>query len=158
MLPEGTYLARGTTISFGDSKKGTPCANVVFVIESKGPQEGVNIEWPGWLSEGAKARTVEALGYCGYDGENEKTISTNQVQLVIEHEDYTNESGKTFTNAKVKWVNDPARGGAMISTEDAGKSAAIKADLRGLMMAQKQAKGTPAATPVQQANGPAVKF
>ena len=150
MIGQGTFKARASTMRYTtSSSKGTPGVEVVFNL-TDGPDKGSNITWTGWMTDGTRVRTAESLEACGFDGESDATITKNEVYLVIEHEEY---EGKT--RARVQWVNDMARGPGS-TPMDPAKAADVKADLRGLIMAKKQASaGTaPATTAAPAATAP----
>jgi hypothetical protein len=143
MIAEGMYKARGTSLYVGKSgQKGTLGATVVFGITQDGPQKGQLIEWIGWLTEGAKSRTGEALVLCGYDGTDPASIGKNEVLLVVEHEDVpadpNNPTAPPRKRAKVAWVNDPARGGMGMVPLDGAEQAQVMADLRGLIFSKRE--------------------
>ena len=146
MIPEGNYLARGISMSDGKSKdKGTLGITVVFNVTQDGPQKGQMLEWTGWLTDKAKARTAESLVLCGFDGTDPKTIGTREVLLVVEHEDVPPDPNNPPApgtpprkRARVSWVNDPARGGMGMTPLDGAESAQVMADLRGLVFAKRE--------------------
>ena len=105
MIAPGTVKARASTMRFtNSSEKGTPGVEVVFNI-LEGPDKGTNVVWRGWMTEKTRVRTAESLEACGFDGENDATVTKNEVYIVIEHEEY---EGKT--RPRVAWVNDMSRG------------------------------------------------
>lgn len=160
MVGEGTYAARASTLLFAkSSKKETPVAAIVFIIEAEGPYKGSQVEYEGWLTENTKARTFESLGYCGYDGTDPKTISRNQVFIEVEHKDNTNNDGQvTGKRARVRWVNasDGARGG--YAELDNAARASLESDVRGQFLAWRQQQpakpAAPAASFPHGANAP----
>jgi hypothetical protein len=161
MIAEGTYEARGISMSdCASGDKGTPGYTVTLRIEDDGPNKNALIEWVGWMTEKTEARTAESLMLLGYDGEDYKTVTRNKVMIVIEHETnmYTTASGeqKQGTRARVRWINDPARGGASMQPLEAGKALEIKARLKGLILQQRAAKpAAPGASFPHGANEPA---
>ena|ERR1700722_7219568 len=125
LIVEGSHMARGESLNERAAGTGNKAAVVEFRIED-GPFKGRTIEWNGWLGEKTRERTAESLAICGYDGSDPKTISNNLVQLVIEHE--TNVSatnGKTYVNARVKWINDPNRSRAQFEPSDGSALASL---------------------------------
>jgi hypothetical protein len=147
MIPEGNYLARGTSMSEGKSKdKGTPGVTVVFSITQEGPQKGQLLEWNGWLTEKSEARTAESLALCGWDGADPKTVGTKEVLLVVEHEVIPPDPNKPAPDpnapprkrAKVAWVNDPARGGMGMVPIDGVEREEVMSKLRALVFAKKE--------------------
>src|SRR4051794_18119735 len=104
MLKAGTYRARGVESDLGIAQTGKEQVFVKFAITS-GPEEGQHVTWFGYFNtpENAK-RTIESLRTCGWTGTDitELTgIDANEVELVVEHEEY---NGKT--RAKVRWINE----------------------------------------------------
>src|SRR5271170_7965138 len=113
LIKEGSYKARGVSIVWGKSEnKGTPQVTVAFAIQ-EGPDKGQILEWRGYMTDGTSERTAESLAICGYEPDApdpDSTIGTNEVVLVVENETYTSATnGKTYTNPRVKWINDPNR-------------------------------------------------
>jgi hypothetical protein len=143
MIPEGNYLARAMSMAAGESsQKKSPGITVVFSITQDCPQKGQIMEWTGWLSEAAKARTAESLVLCGFDGHDPETVKKNEVLLVVEHEDVppdpNNPNAPPRKRARISWINDPARGGGGMVPVDGAKQAQVFSDLRGLIFAKKE--------------------
>jgi hypothetical protein len=147
MIPEGNYLARGTSMSEGKSKdKGTPGITVVFSITQDGPQKGQLIEWNGWMTEKSEGRTGESLALCGWDGTDPKTIGAREVLLVVEHEVVPPDPNKPAPDpsapprkrAKVAWVNDPARGGAGMVPIEGAEREEVMSRLRAIVFAKRE--------------------
>lgn len=138
MIGAGTFKARGVSAALGKSnQKGTPCVTITFRLE-EGPDKGQMIDWVGWLTEATKARTAESMAICGFDGADLKTCCAKDVVLVLEHEEYTNTAGEKKVAARVRWVNDPSRGGARMQGVTPVEQQVMLADLRGLVLAAKQ--------------------
>ena len=147
MIAPGTVKARASTMRFtNSSEKGTPCVEVVFNI-LEGPDKGTNVVWRGWMTEKTRVRTAESLDACGFDGENDATVTKNEVYIVIEHEEY---EGKM--RPRVWWVNDMSRGPGS-TPMDPAKAADVKADLRGLIQAKKAAASGTAPAASAAGNG-----
>lgn len=69
------------------------------------------------------------------------------MQLVIEHEDWTNEEkGTSGKVAKVRWVNDPNRGRMQFAPVDPAEKIQIRSSFKGLIddIRSKKAKAAPA--------------
>ena len=138
MIGEGSFKARGVSASFGKSNtKGTPCVTVTLRLED-GPDKGQLIDWVGWLTDSTKARTAESLALLGFDGSDLKTCGANEIVVVIEHEEYTTEAGEVKQTARVRWINDPARGGSRMQAVTPVEQAAMLADIRGLVLSAKK--------------------
>lgn len=98
-----------------------------------------------YFTDGALAYTLEGLRACGWRGDDPSEITMadlgNEVELVIQHEEYP--AGSGAWKAKVAFINPPG-GGGMVKAErrleGAGLKkfgAAMKAKIRGLGGAQR---------------------
>lgn len=118
LIPEGRYRAFAVPVTtmngdtwcqIGESKNGKPQAVVNFEILD-GEEAGRRIAWFGYFTEKTAARTVEALRYCGFTGDDLAAATVQpleqEVEIVVNHETY---EGKT--SAKVQWVNRAGGGG-----------------------------------------------
>lgn len=99
---------------FGESgQKKTPLVKVTFEIIS-GPHSGRKLGWFGYFSDNNEAtdRTFKALRACGFTGDDMGAFETQkveqEVEIVVEHEEYPVHSGKW--RAKVAWVNPASSG------------------------------------------------
>ena len=153
MILEGAFKAKAIApATVGKSQtKGTPCVAVQLQF-TEGPNEGQQIEWVGWMTDGTRARTAESLELLGFDGEDLATVTRNEVVAVIEHEEYQKLDGSTAKRPRVKWINSPNRGGAKFETLSGTESARLMGELKGLVLASKQARGS--AQPASKAPGP----
>src|SRR3954462_1979761 len=103
LIPEATYEAVGfqvdteewglTYAQFGESKdKRTPQVVVNFEIVDEGEQKGRRIAWIGYFTEATTERTIQALRYCGFRGDDLAAAITQKldqkVQIVVEHDEY----------------------------------------------------------------------
>ncbi len=115
MIQAGSYKARATKAllaQVGANK--TPAMQVVFQLTDEGPHQGETIRWDGWLTEKTQERTIEAIGYCGWtgddlsvfakDGAPMQGMDLNDVEIVVEVESYEKD-GETKHANKVAWVN-----------------------------------------------------
>jgi len=104
-------IFKGVIADWGVSKSstGTPSVNVEFSIDIDGSLE--TITWFGYLTEKAKARTIETLFKLGFNGdlegltkgrETKALEGGKEVMITVESELYKDE-----TKYKVKWVNLP---------------------------------------------------
>lgn len=142
-IKNGTYRAKARTWALGETSKGTPEAAVEFIFTHP-DMEGASITWHGYLSESTFDRTVEGLRHCGWTGDdlaNMEGLDANEVDLVIENEEY---EGKT--RPKVRWVNK-AGGLALKERMAPEKAKTFAASMRGRIRAADAAKG------VKPANG-----
>lgn len=138
MIQSGTFKARGVSATVIKSQnKGTPGVSVTLRLE-EGPDKGSMIDWTGWLTEGTKARTAESLALLGFDGQDLATITRKEVVAVIEHEEYTTETGEPRVSAKVRWLNDPARGASRFEEVSPAEKQQLLSELRGLVLAAKK--------------------
>jgi Fe-S cluster assembly iron-binding protein IscA len=101
MIRPGNHVAAARSWQFGKTAKGGEQIAVLFEI-LEGPDAGNSVTWFGYFTEKTVDRTIEALRYCGMEGDDLSAIRElpNKVQIVVEHETY---EGKT--RAKVAWVN-----------------------------------------------------
>lgn len=106
-LPKGRYRARALAGDFGYSpKKGTEQVIVEFELLDE-QWQNERVTWIGFFTDKTTERTMEALRFCGWSGDdvtNLVGLGDTEVSLVIDHEEY---DGKL--QAKVQWVN---KGGA----------------------------------------------
>ena len=165
MIQAGNYRARATKAllaQIGANK--TPALQVVFQIIDEGPAQGETIRWDGWLTDKAADRTIEALGHCGWTGDDVSVFAKdgaplqgmdlNDVELVIEMESYEKD-GETKHAAKVQWVNRIG-GGRGLNVENAmpvAEAAAFAAKMKGLVL-KARAKAPASAPAVANGGGP----
>lgn len=122
LIPEGYYNAvavpvttdDGTmTIQFGYTKENKRQVAVCFEVLD-GPHAGHRLTWFGYFTEKTTARTIQALRYCGFRGDDLAAAAAQtldqQVSITVEHAEY---NGKV--SAKVAWVNAPGGGGFKLS-------------------------------------------
>lgn len=154
MLANGEYEATAIPeeSTLGESSSGTPRIEVQFYVQTPVESHGQKIIWYGYLTPAAMPRTVEALrtmGWTGNDLRNLSTIGANNVQIVIEGEEY---QGKTY--AKVKWVN--SLGGRRVVIDPEKKLAMARA-LASQIKAMEAAASAPPAPAAWPAARPAVQ-
>ena len=151
MLADGKYEATAIPEESDLTEvgaNGTPCVKVMFYIQTPVEAHGQKIVWDGWATPAALGRTVEALrtmGWTGNDLRDLTSIGANNVELVIEGEDY---KGKMYP--RVKFVN--ALGGRRVVVDPTKKLAMAKA-----LAAQIKAMESGAGAPPAPAAWPAVK-
>lgn len=150
MIANGTYRARATGGEYGESKnKGTTFVKVGFVITKGGEEEGSQISWDGYFTERTQERTIQALKYCGCtfpggDITNLTGIDANEVEIVVEHEDYENAQGEPRTRARVAWVNNPGAFGISEEQKLTGaKLSSFAAKMKGQLLAAAKKTSSP---------------
>lgn len=107
IIPAGTYRARAIEAQLGTTNTGKEQVAISFQLLTPG-FEGQHLPYYGFFTESALEVTVKALRACGWTGidlSDLAGIETNEVNLVVEHEEYNG-----VTRAKVKWVNDGSAG------------------------------------------------
>jgi hypothetical protein len=157
LVPAGYYRAvpvpvyvdgRELSVQFGRSKvKGTPQVAVLFAILDDGPHKGRRLTWMGYFTEDAVDRTVDALRYCGFKGDELAALPTQtldqEVSIKVEHEEY---DGKT--RAKVAWVNAAGGGGMkMANPMDAAELRQFSSKFKSKVKSRPVVEGTKAAPP-----------
>lgn len=156
LLPEGRYRAKATEGALGESSNGNPQVAVCCELLDA-EYAGREITWFGSFSknkgQGKKTpleRTIETLRTFGWEGDDLSDltgIDANEVNLVVEHEEYPEGSGDW--QAKVKWVN---RGGLALKAPMSPESAkAFAAKMRGEVIAASRGIARP--KPATKPNG-----
>lgn len=146
----GNHKAHAISVTMIESsEKHTPGVTAVLSIDEDGPMKGSTIEWTGWLTEATKVRTAESLSLLGCGDEDLLRISQadgpvpikspQPVIIVCEEEEYE-KNGEKRTAIRVRWINDPNRGGAGFAQMGAEKKAAFGDELRGLLLKQNESK------------------
>lgn len=149
-LNDGVYPARGVTAQLGESGNGTAQVGVQFRLTSEG-FEGKYITAFLYFTEKTTDKTIEALRNCGWKGDDLSDltgIDTEDVELVIANEEYTDKDGNKKVGPKVQWVNKPGGGGIAMKKAMAPDAAkAFGAKMKGAVLAwnkkQGQSKGAP---------------
>lgn len=139
MTMHGTYKARTLSGGLGYTSKGTEQVGIDFQI-TEGPHEGQHITWYGFFTDKTADRTIESLRICGWEGDDlcDLTgIEKNEVELVIEAEDYTDSrTGEIKTGSRVRWVNRIGGSGfSMRDAMDATQAREFAARMRGRVVA-----------------------
>jgi hypothetical protein len=150
MIAAGFYVTRAVgPAEFFEASTGSKGVKVPFQVS------GEPVEWVGWLTEKAEARTAESLALLGFDGEHEASVTGREVQLVIEYEEYETTDGEKRQAPRIKWINDPNRRSGLGTPMSAGDAAAAKQRLKGLVLAQRQ-KLAGATSPAAQSVAPPI--
>ena len=147
---EGRYKARASgEVVVGESKnKGTPFIEFYFEILD-GEDRGKKVRWTSYFTDKTQERTVEALITCGWKGDDvgefaDKRLhglDSNEVEIVTELEEYTNDKGEKKTAPRVKWVN---KLGGYLNVQNAmtpDAAASFGDRLKGLVHKVREKKG-----------------
>jgi hypothetical protein len=146
----GKFRAKALGGNIGQSaKKGSKFVRAAFVLAS-GEDAGSAVEWTGYFSGAALERTLASLRYCGctFPGDditNLEGIDANEVEVDVQHEEYTypedheTRAGETVVRAKVAWVNSLA-GSGMREEEQMDERAlsSFSASMKGALIQAKK--------------------
>lgn len=162
MITAGTYKARveGECVLGSSKNKGTPFLEFYLVI-TDGENKGGRARWTGYFSENTNERTIQSLQICGWQGDDVSEfadgglhgLDANDVEIVVELEEYENEEGEKRTSPRVAWIN---RAGGYLNKAAAMNADAAKAfgaQMRGLVLKSK-AKNPQPTTAVKPATAP----
>lgn len=137
-IPDGKYRgrARSAPATLIESGKGTPGLSVEIDFTT---QDGAqtSLTWTGWLSDGPFDRTIESLRYMGWEGDNLENVTgldKNEVELVIENEEY---EGNVYP--RIQFIN--RIGGALGAKMTADKAKTFAAAMRNRIRALDASKG-----------------
>lgn len=146
MITNGTYRARatGACVLGTSANKGTPFLEFYLKV-LEGEHAGALVRWTGYFTENTSERTIQALLLCGWQGEDPSEfedgtlhgLDANEVDIVVEIEEYENKEGETKHAARVQWINRP---GGYLNVENAMNNEAAKSfgeRMRGLVVAMK---------------------
>ena len=104
------YRGKAKEWTLSESSTGKVMIVVLFDILTEGASEK-SLTWRGFFTEATTDRTIESLRAMGFEGDDLSQLvglDKNEVDLVVEDEEYTDsESGEVKTSAKVQWVNKP---------------------------------------------------
>lgn len=101
-IGNGRHVAVARAWEFGEASTGKAQVGVEFEI-LEGEDAGEFITWYGFFTDDTEQRTLEALRYAGWQGDDLldlKGMGTRRVVLIVEEESY---QGKT--HSRVRWVN-----------------------------------------------------
>jgi hypothetical protein len=137
------YAAKARTWGLGETDTGKEQVAIEFEILTA-EAEFNHITWFGYFTEKTFDRTIESLRICGWEGNDLSDLQgldKNEVELVIEDEEY-----KGNLIAKVKWVNRP--GGLALKAPLTGdKAKSFAAAMRDRIKALDAAGGFKAKAP-----------
>ena len=137
----GKVKARAREWGLDVSKNGKDQVVVLFAYVGEDGEEHM-IRWYGFFTEATTDRTLDSLRYCGWTGDdlsNLEGLDANEVELVLEEEEY---EGKL--NTKVKWVNGPSRF-ELKNPMNQAQAKSFAERMRGKVVAHKQKAGGGAA-------------
>lgn len=127
LIPPGKYAARPVEWQLSKTSAGAPQVEVKFEITQACAHTGLEISWFGFFTDKTKKGTVQSLQFMGSDLDfanfNKTSPADVEVSLKIEHDTY-----EGVTRAKVRFVNDPNRGGLVSAPMD---------DMEALMFAKR---------------------
>lgn len=114
----GTHLAHAalaTLCTYG--KNNQPCVSVEIVLAD---DPGTGDIWIGWLGDKigrdgltTTERTTRALRTCGWEGDDLSDIklpADNQIEIVVDDEEWEKDNGDVVTQRKIQFIN-PVGGG-----------------------------------------------
>lgn len=155
MINIGKYRAKAIKPSdirdaMGKASTGTKFIKLGFQV-TEGPDAGETVPWSGYFTANTTERTLQSLKYCGArmkddDVTDLEGVDRNEVEIVVEHEQYTNKQGEEKTHARVAWVNSLAAGVSDAAKMGDADLAAFKRELAGAVRLANQ-KGGPGAAP-----------
>lgn len=136
------YVARAEQWGLGETDTGKEQVAVGFQILTQ-DADIPYITWHGYFTDKAADRTIESLRICGWEGDdltNLQGLDKNEVELVIEDEEY---DGKV--RPKVRWVNRVGGSLALKAPLSGDKLKAFAASMRGQIRAYDAGTGRKAA-------------
>lgn len=141
------FRARAASWGLGESSTGKEQVAVEFRISTENA-DVQSLTWYGYFTEATADRTLESLRYCGWTGDdllNLEGLDANEVDLVIEDEEYNGQ-----VRPKVQWVNKPG-GLALTSPLTGDRAKAFAASMKEKIRALDASKGVrKSAAPAQQ--------
>lgn len=139
IIEAGSYKCHAiSAVMITSPKKNTPGITVCVSFDD-GLAKDKMMETTLWLTEPTKAKTAEILAFLGFDGTDLDTVRGECV-AVVEDDPWTDDTGKVHPQSKIKWLNDPSRGGAKFAEMEPAQKQSMLSELRGLVLAQKAAK------------------
>lgn len=156
LIPAGTYRAKGIEAQLGFTSANKEQVAISFQLLTPG-FENERAAYYGTFGEKSLEITIKALRACGWKGVDLSDLSgidANEVNLVIEHEEYPQGSGNF--SAKVKWVNDGAGGllkNVMGDAEKMSFAQRMRGAVAGIQIAPKAPAAKPAVKPGFVSNG-----
>lgn len=165
-LLKGTFMAKAVAGQWGEieaKEKGTMGFGILFEIV-EGEHKGWRGRWESWFSgdttekaQKAQERIFDSLAYCGWDGKSlkdAKGLDTNIVPVEIDIEEgqpvdkkdaqgvvIGKEPGRKYS--RIRWVNDPARGGTIHKVPDGAAQDQFEDRMQGAMAAWREKRNKP---------------
>ena len=139
MIPIGTYRAQAVDGHLGYTSKGNEQMVVKFVLVG-GPHDGQQITWFGFFSESCFDRTIQSLRTCGWEGDDLSVMAgldANEVELVVEHNDY-----KGKVTPTVRWVNQPGGGAGMSPVQAKNFAESVKQRIASMSQTEPEPEGS----------------
>jgi hypothetical protein len=102
MITVGKHIGRARAWNLGEAKTGNEELSVDMTIKS-GECAGQSITARLYFTEKTFDRSIESMRYMGWKGDdlsNIQGLDSNDVEIVVEHEEYEGQ-----TRARVKWIN-----------------------------------------------------
>lgn len=152
MITNGTYRARvaGECVLGTSKTKGTPF--IEFYLEIlNGDNKGGKVRWTGYFTDATQERTISALQTCGWQGDELGEfadgalhgLDANEVDVVVELEEYTNDAGEKRTAPRVAWINRVSGVLNRASQMSPEAAAAFGDRMRGLVLKVKEKSPAP---------------
>ncbi len=132
------YLrAKALEWALGESQAGNPYVAVSFKVKDTDGEEKF-VAWRGSFTDKTTDRTIESLRFMGFEGDDLSKLeglNKNEVELVVEDEEY---EGELF--ARVQWVNKPRGPGVKVALEGQ-KLSSFAAQMKAAFRAHDAANG-----------------
>lgn len=149
-IDEGTYRARARSWELGFTESGKEQIWIELEIVDEGSVVATErISWYGYFTDKTFDSTIRALrtmGWTGFDLSDLQGLDANEVEIVVEHEEYPAGSGKLYP--RVRWVNRPGAGG-MKKPMSPEEKRAFASHVKGRIVAADQSSGNSTARPRQ---------
>jgi hypothetical protein len=146
-ITNGMYRARacGECVLGTSKNKGTPFLELYFMIVD-GDNKGGRVRWQGYFSENTNERSIQSLQICGWNGDDLSEfadgalhgLDRNEVEIVVELEEYQDKEGNTKKSPRVQWVN---RAGGFLNKDAAMNDDAARSfgeRMRGLVIKSRE--------------------
>lgn len=150
-LEDGVYLAVAVSWGLGLTSTGKEQLGVEFEFLDE-RLAGQRITWFGYFTDRAFDVTLKALrtlGWQGSDLSDLRDLDSNQVNLVIENEEY---QGRYYP--RVRWINPLNSGIPLRSQMDPNAARSFAERMKGRILAAEQSGGQTGAQPAQQRRSP----